>query len=79
MQADMSGMAMTDAPEHLASMTPKATLADEETAMLFHHIVAKLLFICKCSHQMAVAFLSTQVKAPDHNDYKRLTKVVKYL
>jgi hypothetical protein len=27
----------------------------------------------------AVAFLSTGVKIPDHNDYKKLSRVMKYL
>ena len=48
----------------------------------FHHNVAKLLFLCKhaCPDiQTAVAFLCTRVKCLDVDDYKKLTRVMKYL
>ena len=50
--------------------------------MFFHHNVAKLLFLCKRAQpdiQTAVAFLSTHVKQPDCDDYKKLGRVMKYL
>ena len=49
---------------------------------MFHHNVAKLLFLCKRARpdiQTAVAFLCTRVKAPDTDDYKKLTRVMRYL
>ena len=49
---------------------------------MFHHNVAKLLFLCKRARpdlQTEVAFLCTRVKAPDKDDYKKLTRLVKYL
>ena len=49
---------------------------------MFHHNLAKLLFFCKRARpdiQTAVAFLCTRVKAPDTDDYKKLTQVMRYL
>ena len=47
-----------------------------------HHNVAKLLLLCKRAHtdiQTAMAFLTTRVKSPDINDYKKLGQVMHYL
>jgi len=49
---------------------------------MFHHITAKLLFLCKRARpdvQAATAFLCTRVKAPDVDDYKKLGRVMRYL
>jgi hypothetical protein len=80
--ADMGGEAATAAGSHLFEVDPKATPLDEETATMFHHFVAKLLFLCKRARpdiQTAIAFLSTRVKGPDVDDYKKLSRVMKYL
>ena len=54
-----------------------------EEAVLFHHTVARPLFLCKRAWpkiQTAVAFLCTRVKCPDEDDYyKKLCLVMKYL
>ena len=79
---DMEGMATTPAAEHLFKINETPTYLTDEDAMFFHHNVAKLLFLCKRARpdlQMAVAFLSTQVKHPDHDDYKKLAQAMKYL
>jgi hypothetical protein len=80
--ADMDGEAATPAACHLFEVNPDATPLDESTANMFHHNVAKLLFLCKRARpdiQTAVAFLCTRVKAPDTDDYKKLARLVKYL
>jgi hypothetical protein len=54
----------------------------DELGNLYHHNVAKLLFLCKRARpdvQTAVAFLCTRVKAPDVDDYKKLGRVMQYL
>jgi hypothetical protein len=80
---DMDGEAATPAANHLFDVRSNgATLLDAEAADLFHHIVARLLFLCKRARtdvQTAVAFLCTRVKSPDTDDYKKLTRVIKYL
>jgi hypothetical protein len=61
---DMSGEAATPAANHLFEVDESADELDEETAQLFHHNVAKLLFLCKRAQpdvQAAVAFLTTRV------------------
>ena len=75
MPADMDGTATTPAAEHLFKVNETPTYLDEKEAMFFHHNVAKLLFLCKraCPDmQTVVAFLSTHVQHPDHDDYKKL-------
>ena len=79
---DMEGMATTPAAEHLFKINETPTYLTDEDTMLLHHNVAKLLFLCKWARpdlQTAVAFLSTQVKHPDHDDYKKLARAMKYL
>ena len=81
--ADMSGEAATPAANHLFETNSNSpTLLDKDKSELFHHITAKLLFLCKRARpdiQTAVAFLCTRVKAPDVDDYKKLARVIKYL
>ncbi len=80
--SDMDGEAATPAANHLFEVNPDPTLLDEKTADMFHHNVAKLLFLCKRARpdiQTAVAFLCTRVKAPDSDDYKKLARVMRYL
>jgi nicotinamide mononucleotide (NMN) deamidase PncC len=57
-------------------------MLDNDTATMFHHNVAKLLFMCKRARpdiQTAIAFLCTRVKGPDNKDYKKLGQVMRYL
>jgi hypothetical protein len=80
---DMEGLAVTPAANHLfdVDIAGKVPL-DEPTANLFHHLVAKLLFLCKRARpdiQTAVSFLSTRVKSPDGHDYRKLARVMRYL
>ena len=79
---DMNGEAVTPAANHLFEISPKPELLHKSKADMFHHNVAKLLFLCKQARsdiQTAVAFLCTRVKAPDADDYKKLTHVMRYL
>lgn len=80
--ADMEGEAATPAALHLFEVDANAKQLDATTAQLFHHITAKLLFLSKRAQpdiQTAVAFLTTRVKGPDEDDYKKLGHVMKYL
>ena len=79
---NMDGPARTLATEHLFTVNPKPVCLPEETAIMFLHNVAKVLVLCKwtCPDlQMSVTFLSTCVKSPDEDDYKKLTHVMWYL
>ena len=80
---DMDGEAATPASSHLFDVNVDNPVAlCKEKADFFHHDVATLLFLCKRARpdiQTAVAFLCTRVKEPDVDDYKKLSRVMKYL
>jgi hypothetical protein len=76
------GMASTPAANHLFEIYENAEKLDSEQAILFHHLVAKLLYLCKRNRpdlQLAVAFLTTRVQTPDADDYKKLGRCLTYL
>eukprot|EP00978_Attheya_sp_CCMP212_P044491 scaffold312039_cov31-Attheya_sp.AAC.1 len=80
---DMDGTSVTAAPTQLFEVNETNPVKlDEEQGVMFHHNVAKLLFLSKRAipdTQTAVAFLCTRVQAPDVDDYKKLARVMKYL
>jgi len=50
---------------HLFNINPDAANLPDDKAQLFHHLVVKLLYLCRCIRQdiqTAVAFLCTRVK-----------------
>eukprot|EP00978_Attheya_sp_CCMP212_P014510 scaffold37028_cov57-Attheya_sp.AAC.1 len=80
--ADINGMAVTPVPNHLLDINEDGKPLNEELAELFHHNVAKMLFLCKRARpdiQTEISFLCTRVKAPDEDDYKKLSRVIKNL
>jgi hypothetical protein len=79
---DMDGEAPTPAAQHLFTVNDDGEKLGQDDADLFHQMTAKLLFLGKRGRpdiQAAVAFLTTRVKAPDTDDYKKLARTVKYL
>lgn len=72
---EMLGVAMSPAANHLFTVNPYCTKLPTNQADYFHHVVAKLLFLSQQSCpdiQPAVAFLTTRVKEPDDDDWKKL-------
>jgi hypothetical protein len=73
---DMARLAATPAGDHLFKISKDPEYLGDSALELFqHHLTAKLLFLCKQAQlelQTAVAFLTTQVKCPDTNDYVKL-------
>jgi len=62
---DMAGTAKTPVAGHLFTVNEDCKKLTEKKAQGFHHIVAKLLYLCRHSQQdiqTAVAFLCTHVK-----------------
>ena len=58
----LSGQAHTPAANHLFDVNDNATKLDKERGDIYHHLTAKLLYLCKRVHpdtQLAVAFLTT--------------------
>ena len=79
---DMAGEATTPAAEHLFNINNNPDPLGEELSQYFHTMTAKLLFLSKRARpdlQEAIAFLTTRVKGPDTDDYKKLGRVIKYL
>jgi len=62
---DMQVIAKVPAASHLFMTNENCTALPEDKAQLFHHPIAKLLYLCRCTGQdiqTAVAFLCTRVK-----------------
>jgi hypothetical protein len=79
---DMTGMAKTPTAGHLFMTNENCEKLSKKKAQGFHHIVAKLLYLCRRTRQdiqMAVAYLCTRVKSPNVDDYKKLKRVIQYL
>jgi hypothetical protein len=79
---DMAGVCATPAANHLFQVNNQPVLLSQERSDLFHHLTAKLLYLSKRARpdiQTAVAFLTTRVKSPDEDDYKKLGRCIKYL
>ena len=79
---DMNGAAKALAANYLFNVNPDAKKLPEAIAQLFHHLMAKLLYISRFTRQdiqTAVAFQCTQVQSPDEDDYQKLTRVMQYL
>ena len=72
----------TPAASHLFDVNEKQEKLDHEKKQLFHTFVAKLLFVSKRGRpdiQVAIAFLSTRVIEPDIDDWKKLTRLLRYI
>ena len=76
------GPATTPAGNHLFQVNPSAEKLDQKTAELFHRLTAQLLYLSKRARpdlQTAVSFLTTRVTSPDHDDFKKLGRCIRYL
>ena len=74
--------AKTPAAEHLFKVNEEASSLTQDQATIFHNFVAKCLFLTKRARPdiaTAVAFLTTRVKGPDQDDWKKLTRLIRYL
>ena len=81
-QEDIKGESATTTAHHLFEIAEDATKLSQADADLFHHFLAQLLYISKRARpdiHKAVSFLFTRVRGPDTDDYKNLTRVMKYI
>ncbi len=79
---DMDGEAATLSAKHLFDISDNPITLDKATSDLFHSTTAKLLFLAKRGRpdiQCAITFLTTRVKCPDEDDYKKMARVIRYL
>jgi hypothetical protein len=54
----------------------------KESSIAFHHLVAKTLYVSKRAKpnvSTAIAFLTTRVRAPGINDWRKLSHLMEYL
>jgi hypothetical protein len=75
-------IANTPAAKHLFKVNDEAEPLTQRQATIFHNFVAKCLFLMKCARpdiSTAVAFLTTRVKGPDQDDWKKLKRMIRYL
>ena len=82
MPSEMVGKAQTPAANHLYHVNNEATKLNEQDAERFHSITMQLAYLAHRGRpdiRTAVAFLSTRVAQPDEDDYRKLSRVLKYL
>jgi len=80
--SDMNRSVKTPVVSHLYNVDKESAKLLEEMAQLFHHLVAKLLYLSHRTRQdiqTTVVFLCTRVQSPDLDDYKNLARVMQYL
>jgi len=67
----MNSMAKTPVASHFFNVNDRAKKLTHDKAELFHHMVAKLLYLFRITHQdiqTAMETLFTRVKCPDEDD-----------
>jgi len=70
--SDMNGSLKAPVALHLFNISKEATKLPKTSAQLFHHLVAKLLYLSRRTRhniQTVVAFLCTRVQSLDEDDY----------
>lgn len=72
----------TAAPDDLFKVDGDATKLDQAKAKAFHNLTAKMIYVAKRARpdiSLAVAFLTTRVKGPDIDDWRKLRHLIEYL
>jgi hypothetical protein len=79
----MIGVAANPAAPHLFVVNTKdPQRLNDSVAETFVHMVMQLLYLSQRARpdlRTAVSFLCTRLQRPDHDDYKKLARVMKYL
>jgi hypothetical protein len=76
------GVKQSAAPDNLFKIDEDCEKLMPARAVQFHNIVAKTLYATKRARPdtcTAIAFLTTRVRAPDKDDWNKLTHLMKYL
>jgi hypothetical protein len=63
-------------------VNPECEKLDSKKAQVFHHLVAKTLYTTERARpdtSTAIAFLTTRVREPDTDDWKKLCHLMRYL
>jgi hypothetical protein len=78
----LSGKTKMPWNENLFKVDPTSKCLETKQAKVFHMIVTKGMFLCKCGCQdiqPAITFMVTRVTEPNEGDWKKLVKMVNYL
>ena len=70
------------APDNLFVVNEDCKKLPDDVAASFHTIVAKVLYVTKRARpdtSLAIAFLTTRVRAPDTDDWEKLCHLMEYL
>jgi hypothetical protein len=73
---------LSAAPDNLFVVNKDCKKLSDEVAAAFHTIVAKALYVTKRARpdtSLAIAFLTTRVRAPDTDDWEKLCHLMEYL
>ena len=73
---------VTPEADHLFHVSETAVKLEEEEGRDFHRATSRILFLCKRSRtaiQTAVSFLTTRVKEPTEENWKKIVRVLAYL
>ena len=79
----LTGTSASPAAEHLYAFREESdqTKLDEKRATAFHHDVAQVLFACPRAQKdiQTAIFLTTSVRIPDEDDWRKLNRVLRYV
>ena len=78
----MKGSSATPAANYLFQTNDNAEKLNTLDAVLYHHLVAKLLYLGKRTRPdllTVISFLCTRIQCPDVDDFKKLGRCLQYL
>jgi hypothetical protein len=82
MPEEMIGTTATPSAAHLFSVNENPVLLPQDKADTYHRMVMQLLYLSQRARpdiQTPISFLCKRTSAPDEDDYKKLTRVMRYL
>jgi hypothetical protein len=77
-----AGTKSSAVPDNLSTVNEDCEKLSSEIAVQFHNLVAKTLYATKRARPdtcTAIAFLTTRVRAPDKDDWKKLVHLMRYV
>jgi len=82
MPEEMKGKAATPAADHLFKVSDEPVPIEADKADVFHRIVMQLQYLSQRGRpdvRTAVSFLCKRTNCPDQDDWRKLTRVMRYL
>ena len=82
MPEEMKGKAPSPAAAHLFKVNENPVSIDDDHATIFHRLVMQVQYMSQRARpdlRTAVSFLSRRVAKPDVDDYRKLTRLMRYI